>query len=60
MAAPSQIGPSCRDVSNSPFFIDGKRLGRTSVQEELERYLVPLLRCDRAKFMCAGAAPPTT
>ncbi len=47
--------PPCRDVSNSPFFIKGARLGRTSVQEELERHLVPLLRCDRAKFMCAGA-----
>ncbi|KAK9830622.1 hypothetical protein WJX81_006632 [Elliptochloris bilobata] len=43
-----------RDVSNSPFFIGGQRLGRTSVQEELERHLVPLLRADRAKFMCAG------
>ena len=43
-----------RDVSNSPFFIGSRRLGRTSVQEELERHLVPLLRADRAKFLCAG------
>ena len=48
-----------RDVSNSPFFIGGRRLGRTSVQEELERHLVPLLRADRAKFLCAGALRPS-
>ena len=47
-----------RDVSNSPFFISGRRLGRTSVQEELERHLVPLLRADRAKFLCAGVPRP--
>ena len=41
-------------MSNSPFFIGSRRLGRTSVQEELERHLVPLLRADRAKFLCAG------
>jgi len=43
-----------RDVSQSPFFIDGARRGRTSVQEEVERVLLPLLDADAAKFVTAG------
>ena len=43
-----------RDVSQSPFFIDGERKGRTSVQEEIERHILPLLRADGAKFVTAG------
>lgn len=47
----------CRDVSQSPWIIDGVRKGRTSVQEEIERVLLPALRCDSAKFITAGECP---
>ncbi|CAL8470277.1 g9819 [Coccomyxa elongata] len=43
-----------RDISHSPFIIDGVRLGRTSIQEELERVVLPHLRCDSSKFISAG------
>ena len=36
----------------------GQRLGRTSVQEELEALLQPDLRFSHAKFMSAGAHGP--
>ena len=41
-----------RDISNSPW-IPGKCV--TSVQEELERVVLPGLRADLCKFMSAGA-----
>ena len=48
-----------RDISHTPFFVDGKRLGSTSVQEVLEALLQPELRFSHAKLMSAGAhAPP--
>ena len=34
--------------------IDGQRRGRTSVQEEIEKVLLPELRCDSTKFITAG------
>ena len=43
-----------RDVSQSPFFVGGARLGRTSVQEVLEGWLLPALRADALKFVTAG------
>ena len=43
-----------RDVSQSPFFIDGERRGRTSVQEEIERALLPAMRADSLRFITAG------
>ena len=43
-----------RDDSQSPWPIDGVRKGRTSVQEEIEKVLLPALRCDAAKFVTAG------
>lgn len=44
----------CRDVSQTPWTIEGAKRGRTSVQEEIERLVLPLLRCDSAKFITAG------
>ena len=44
----------CRDVSQSPWTIDGRKKGRTSVQEEIEKFLLPGLRCDGCKFITAG------
>ena len=41
-----------RDISNSPW-IPGKCV--TSVQEELERVVLPGMRADLCKFMSAGA-----
>ena len=41
-----------RDISNSPW-IPGKCV--TSVQEELERFVLPGFRADLCKFMSAGA-----
>jgi tRNA pseudouridine synthase 10 len=43
-----------RDVSQSPFFVGGARLGRTSVQEVIESFLLPALRADGCKFVTAG------
>ena len=53
-----------RDVSQSPFFDEkGDRRGRTSVQEEIERVVLPLFSepalpggggCDGCKFVTAG------
>jgi tRNA pseudouridine synthase 10 len=43
-----------RDVSQSPFFLEGARRGRTSVQEEIQRHLLPVMRADGAKFVTAG------
>lgn len=43
-----------RDVSQSPFFVEGARRGRTSVQEEVERVVLPLFDADAAKFVTAG------
>ena len=45
---------ACRDVSHTPFFVEGKRLGRTSVQEILEELLQPDLRFRSAKLISAG------
>lgn len=51
----SELEPvSLRDISHSPFVIDGVRLGRTSIQEEIERVVLPHLRCDGSKFISAG------
>ncbi len=47
-----------RDVSNSAFFLDGARLGRTSVAEEVERAVAPHYRCEYTKFSSAGAVHP--
>ena len=47
-----------RDISHTPFFVVGQRLGRTSVQEVLEALLQPDLRFSHAKFMSAGAHGP--
>ena len=47
-----------RDISHTPFFVDGQRLGSTSVQEVLEALLQPDLRFSHAKFMSAGAHGP--
>ena len=44
----------CRDISNSPFFLDGQRKGRTSVEEEVAGHLLPAFCCDGHKFMSAG------
>ena len=46
------------DISHTPFFVVGQRLGRTSVQEVLEALLQPDLRFSHAKFMSAGAHGP--
>ena len=48
-----------RDISQSPWEIDGVRRGATSVQEEIERLVLPALRCDAAKFVTAGENPNT-
>lgn len=45
-----------RDVSNSAFFLDGTRLGRTSVAEEIERVVAPHYRCEHTKFSSAGGS----
>ncbi|KAK9785015.1 hypothetical protein WJX73_010741 [Symbiochloris irregularis] len=45
---------AARNVSNSPFFVEGKRKGVTSVEEELARFLHPLLGCSSSKFVSAG------
>lgn len=45
----------CRDVSQSPFILDGVRKGRTSVQEEIEKVVLPHMRCNSSKFITAGA-----
>lgn len=49
-----QSHPSCRDISHTPFFVEDKRLGRTSVQEVLEDLLKPELRFSSAKLISAG------
>ena len=48
----------CRDISHTPFFVDGKRLGSTSVQEVLEELLKPDLRFSHVKLMSAGTHGP--
>ena len=56
--APVLIGgyytKALRDISQSPFFVGGHRLGRTSVQEAVEAWLLPALRADSLKFVTAG------
>ena len=47
-----------RDISHTPFFVDGQRLGSTSVQEVLEGLLQPDLRFSHAKLMSAGVHGP--
>ncbi len=44
----------CRDISHTPFFVDDKRLGRTSIQEILEELLQPDLCFRSAKLISAG------
>ena len=44
----------CRDISHTPFFVDDKRLGKTSIQEILEELLQPDLRFRSAKLISAG------
>eukprot|EP00884_Botryococcus_braunii_P010332 jgi/Botrbrau1/192/Bobra.0022s0172.1 len=43
-----------RDISNSKMIIEGVRKGRTSVEEEIQRVLHPILLCDASKFISAG------
>ncbi|KAK9809078.1 hypothetical protein WJX72_009057 [[Myrmecia] bisecta] len=43
-----------RGISNSPWFIDGKRHAEKSVQEEIANVVMPLMRADGYKFMSAG------
>ena len=45
----------CRDISHTPFFVDGKRLGKTSIQEVLQDLLLPDLRMNSVKLISAGA-----
>ena len=47
----------CRDISHTPFFAEGQRLGKTSIQEVLEELLQPDLRFRSAKLISAGGAP---
>lgn len=44
-----------RDISHTPFFVDGKRLGKTSIQEVLQDLLLPDLRMNSVKLISAGA-----
>ncbi len=44
----------CRDISHTPFIVEGERLGKTSVQEVLEDLLQPDLRFRSAKLISAG------
>lgn len=47
----------CRDISHTPFFVEGQRLGKTSIQEILEELLQPDLRFRSAKLISAGGTP---
>ena len=50
-----EIVVTCRDISHTPFFVDGRRLGKTSVQEVLQDLLLPDLRANSVKLISAGA-----
>ena len=52
---PPTVQHACRDISNSPFFVNEQRLGRTSVSEEIESLVAPHYRCEAIKFNSAGA-----